>query len=310
MITIKQLYDGLVSGEIKIDENGHNPFYGWGPDGMIKRLGKRIEFWDNSSALSKKGIVWSESLITESIPDGDKHIREIELDSPCANCNRSLGWRYDPLESKIICFVAELNTKESPASKWFYEYQEDRCELEHNLPQSFEFKVNGEIVFANFFKDHIAKLDEAEKDFSYNYFSLNTIVGRRRIAEFHANDNIGYQQLGNTSIDIYLSSDKQEFIIIEETYRWAEGQGDNSGMEFEASEELPKLGWIYCGSISCDMWRYMFGNVSDVKEPSGSVVKISPKPGNYLVTNYFGTSEHEVHTIAGFKIASRVKLIG
>lgn len=311
MISFKKLYDGLISGEITIDENGHDPFYGWGPKSMLESMGRKINFWDNESSMAKKGFKWSDEIITDHVRDTDKHIAGIERDSPCSKCGKHLGWIYNHEEKKIVCVVAELNS-EGGIKDWFYEYEEGRCELEHNHPQTFEFEVKEEIIFANFFRDHMEKFDEEEKNRKYDYYSLNHEAGRRRLVEYHAKDNIGYQQLGNTSIEIFLSEDKTEILVIEENYIFDEDyvseEGDK-GMEYSAQEEIPKLGYKYCGRVSCDMWRYMFGNVSEVKEPAGDKVKLKPKKGKYIASNYFATSEHSSHKIGQFPIASRIKLI-
>lgn len=310
MITYKKLYEGLISGEIKIDENGHDPFYGWGPDTMLERMRSTIDFWDNQSSLSERGIVWSDHIITEGGRDSDKHIRQIEHDSPCSKCGRSLRWIYNHDEKKIVCVVGELNSN-GELKEWFYTYEEGRCELEHNLPQTFEIEVKDDIIFANFFRDHMDKFDEEKKSERYSYYSLNHDAGRRRLCEYHANDNIGYQQLGNTSIDIYLSTDNSEILVIEENYIFDEEAIDSNGekgIEYSARDIIPTYGYKYCGNVSCDMWRYMFGNVSDVKKPAGDIVTIKPKKGKYVVTNYYGTSEHDKHKIGMFSIASRIKL--
>lgn len=311
MISFKQLYDGLISGEITIDENGHNPFYGWGPEGMLESMRRKIDFWDNDSNMAKRGFKWSDHIITDHIRDTDKHISDIDRDSPCPKCGERLGWIYNHEEKKIVCVVSNLISN-GEMKDWFYEYNESRCDEEHNHPQSFDFEVKDEVIFANFFRDHIDKFDEEEKDRRWDYFSLNHDAGRKRLCEYHAKDNIGYQQLGNTSVDIFLSEDNTEILVIEDSYIFDEDyvsdEGDK-GMEYEAKEEIPKLGYKYCGTVSCDMWRYMFGNVSDVKEPAGDKVKLKPKKGKYIATNYFGTSEHSNHKIGQFDIASRIKLI-
>lgn len=302
MITFKQLYDGLVSGEIQIDENGHNPFYGWGSQDFLESMGKKIDYWDNKSSLSKQGIKWSDHIITERI-NRDKHISCLETDSPCARCGKRFVWFYNHDEKKIVCVVGELNS-EGQMKDWFYEYDESRCEEEFNNPQSFDFEVKDEIIFANFFRDHMDKLDEEEKNRKYNYYSLNNRSGRKHVCEFHAKDNIGYQQIGNTSVDIYLSKDKTEILVIEENYVYDE----NDNKEYSADDIIPKLGYKFYGNVSLSMWRYMFGNKCDVKDPVGDIVELKPKKGKYVVHNYFNTSEHYTHKIDRFPIASRIKL--
>lgn len=311
MISFKQLYDGLISGEITIDENGHDPFYGWGSKRMLDSMKRKIDFWDNESSMAKKGFKWSDHIITDNFRETDKHITNIESDSSCSRCGKSLGWIYKPKEKKILCVEAKL-VNDGSVKDWYYLYDEGRCELEHNNPQSFEFEVKGDVIFANFFRDHIDKFDEEEKERRWDYYSLNHDAGRRRLVEYHAKDNIGYQQIGNSSIDIFLSKDKTEIIVIEESYifdnDYVSDEGDR-GIEYSAQEEIPKFGYEYCGNISLSMWRYMFGNVDDVKKPAGDIVNLKPKKGKYITHNYFATSEHNNHKIGMFPIASRIKLI-
>lgn len=303
MVTFKQLYDGLVSGDIKIDENGHDPFYGWGPESMLDSMKHKIDFWDNESSMAKKGHTWSDHDIDDHGRDSDRHIGNIERDSPCSRCGNHLKWIYNHEENKIVCVEAELHS-EGPIKEWHYTYDERRCPEEVDVPQSFDFEVKEEIIFANFFRDQMGKLDEEEKGRKYDYFSLQHTAGRKRVCEYHAKDNIGFQQMTNTSVDLYLSKDKTEILVIEESYVYDE----KSNEEYSAKTILPKLGYKHCGHVSCDMWRYMFGNVSDVKDIGGGSVKLKPKKGKYKVTNYFATSEHET-MIDRFPIASRIKII-
>jgi predicted HicB family RNase H-like nuclease len=310
MISFKKLYEGLVSGEITIDENGHDPFYGWDPESMLDSMKHKIDFWDNQSSLAKKGFIWSDHIVTEHGRDTDRHITGIEKDSPCSRCGKHVKWIYVHEENKIKCIEADL-ISDGLIKDWHYVYNEQRCTEEVDVPQSFEFDVKGEIVFANFFRDHMNKLDVEEKERKYDYFSLCNTAGRKRVCEFHAKDNIGFQQMTNTSVDLYLSKDKTEILVIEESYVFDPNtinEEGEAGTEFSADDILPKLGYKHCGHVSCDMWRYMFGNVSDVKDIGGGSVKLKSKKGKYKVTNYFATSEHDTK-IDRFPIASRIKLI-
>lgn len=310
MISFKQLYEGLVSGEIKIDENGHDPFYGWGSAGLLDSMKHKIEYWDNVKSYKEIGVTWSDSIVTENHRSTDKHIFDIDKGSPCHNCGEDLVWIYNHDEKKIVCVIGNF-IHEGNVDNWYYEYEENICKQKENTPQSFTFEVKENVIFANFFRDQMKKLDEEEKKRKYDYFSLCNTAGLKRVCEFHAKHNIGFQQTTNTSVDIYLSNDSSEILVIEDKYINIENENktddeDDNYIESCAEKVLPTLGYKYYGNISCDMWRYMFANISDASDIGGESIIISPKVGKYIATNYFCTTEHETHKIGNFTIASRI----
>lgn len=307
MITFKELYDGLLSGSISIDENGHDPFYGWGPESMLEDMKSKIDFWDKE--ILSTGRIWSNRIITDKSRDTDRHIRQIDSHNNCSRCGLHLGWEYNHEEKKIVCIVSKLNTSKGGVAEWFYEYEDGRCGYEKNTPQEFIFDMRESVIFANYFRDQMEKLDKEEEKRKHTEFSLNTLAGRKSVCEFHAKDNIGFQQMCNTSIDIYMSEDKKEILVIKESYVYDE----NELTEYNAELILPELGYTHCGKISLSVWRYMFANLSSVKklgkDDADDSIVISPVLGKYLVSNYFGTTEHDSHKVDKFPIASRIKLI-
>lgn len=309
MISFKQLYEGLISGEIKIDENGHDPFYGWGPKSMLESMKNKIEVFDTHSAFVEKGIVWSSHLINDHGRNTDEHISDIERDSPCSKCGEHFAFIYDH-ENKIIkCVVANLITEsngiKTDYKDWHYIYKKEEC-IEKQEEQILEIEITDTLVFSNFFR-HQMDLEDKERDNKgYGYYSLNHTVGRKRIGEFYASINVGYQQTTNCSIEIYKKDN--ELLIILETYVYDEETGEHC-----AEEELPFLGYEKVGNISCDMWRYMFINEKDLNEvdlniEDDDLVKVQMPLGKYKVYNYYFDNSFDKHKIGNFNICSRIIL--
>ena len=312
-LTVRELYNGLADGTISIDENGHDPFYGWGAEKrLIEPLKKKLEYYDSrNDTLLKK--VFLSNRANEKIGTlsdrGDRHIEDLKSDFECSQCGNRLVWIYIPEESKIKCIKGELNSDSDKISDWFYEYDDKRCPEEFNHPQEFTMDIKDTLVFANFFRTHM-KLDEANKDKEYSSeFSLNTLAGRKRWATYYASKNIGYQQLGNTSIEVFINKEKTELIVIEQSYI----EDEKTGRSYEAEVSLKRFGYKKVGYVSCDMWRYMFMNKSEIgdneDEIGGGSFEVDVIPGKYKVSNYFGTDEHESHKIFRFDVTARIKLI-
>lgn len=307
-LTIKEFYTALRAGEISIDENGHDPFYGWGPTNMIDSLERKINFWDNESGYSKRtNSKWSDEFIGDS-HDNSKHIREIERDSPCSKCGNTLSWIYDSSTNSIKCVETELISS-GPVSTWYYKYQEGLC-TETETPVEFNFEVKDDIIFSNFFRHQMELSDTEEKNQKYDYFGLNTSAGRRKLTEFYASLNIGFQQTTNCSVDLYINKKKTELLIIKDSYIYDE----ETETEYEAYSEISRLGYDHLGDISCSMWRYMFINERDFKEdPSKDIdeddlIRVKLEKGTYSVINYYDSKEHNNHKIGKFNIAARIKL--
>lgn len=205
----------------------------------------------------------------------------------------------------IVCVNAKLITEGEKVSEWYWEYDHARCVEEYEAPHTFQFEVRDTIVFSNFFHYQMELEDKEEKKQGYKHFSLQSHAGKRRLTDFYASIGTGYQQTTNCGVDIYLNETKDEILIIKESYLFTD-EG-----EVEVKSLLKPLGYSLKGHISCDMWRYMFLNESDLneKDKGKPLVKLSPKKGIYQVLNYFDSKEWDKHPIAGVNIVSRIKLI-
>lgn len=285
-MTLLELCKGLENQTININENGHDPFYGWGPINMIEQLKRKLDFWKNGSQEITK-----------------EHIHEIE-NFNCSKCGNKVVWLYNEILNEIKCIEAEY-ISDGEISSWHYIYKDNRCVEEHELPFLFEFEVKDTLLFTNFFRGWEEEEKEEKKKHEYDWFGLNYLSGRKNLASFFASLNVGYQQTTNTSVYIFTNKDKTEIIIIEGAYYHSETE------ELYVLDVLPELGYKYLGSVSCDMWRYMFINQCDLREcdKKFETVKAKIKKGKYKVFNYFDSSEVETHKIDKFSVASSIKLI-
>lgn len=293
-MTLLELCKGLENQTININENGHDPFYGWGPVNMIEQLKRKLDYYDKHNW--KNG---NQEISTK------EHILEVE-NFNCSKCGKKVVWLYNETLNEIKCIEAE-HISDGEISSWHYIYKDNRCVEEHELPFSFEFEVKDTLLFTNFFRGWEEEEKEEKKKHKYDWFGLNYLFGRKNLASFFASLNVGYQQTTNTSVYIFINKDKTELVIIEGSYY----HDDENDEEFSAEEELPKLGYKFLGSVSCDMWRYMFMNQCDLREcdKKFETVKAKIKKGKYKVFNYFDSSEADTHKIDKFSVASSIKLI-
>lgn len=136
----------------------------------------------------------------------------------------------------------------------------------------------GELLFANFFRED--KIYTMPDEFS-NRNSINAINGRNNLMQYLAGQNIGYGQMGNMSVNVFVN-DAGDEIIIGTNYGYNEEDG-----EFEVTYE----GFTDYGSICLDVWRWMCGDIKILKEHGEKI------PDN-LISNKKTENEYHDYILA------------
>lgn len=130
-----------------------------------------------------------------------------------------------------------------------------------------EIEVNDTLIFANHFGRNI---DDSPSNERYSQkYSVNSLLGRFNCMQYLANNNFGYGQMGNMSIDVYVNDNKTEILI---------GGGyfeENDNEQYVIYEGFKKI-----GQISCDVWRWMCSDYSNLKKNNFDVSKISKEDTN------------------------------
>ena len=119
---------------------------------------------------------------------------------------------------------------------------------------------SGELLFTNFFKkDEIYKKPFEKDDIN----SINCILGEFELMKYLSEKNIGYGQMGNMSVNVFVKKTGDE-IIIGTDYGYNEKDGEY---------EIKHKGFINCGRISLSVWRWMCGDIQILKEHNEEIPK-------------------------------------
>ena len=127
-----------------------------------------------------------------------------------------------------------LNTNEIPDCSCKTLRDAGKLVSEINVP-------SGDLLFKNFFNKK--ELYEMPKERGYH--SINAINGRNELMQYLASQNIGYGQMGNMSVSVFVNTNGDEIII-----------GDNYGYNRETDKEftITHDGFESYGTISLDVW--------------------------------------------------------
>lgn len=336
-MTYQQLLKGLKDGSITIKNQGHLT------NSLIEKIEHNIKIW-------KEAVKEYKDIIAGKIPnkEGRKSDpkRMLELYEERLNNHLEIG-RY--LEGEQYCFHCDstmyyLLVDEKTIAYVDSRYYWERCEQSGNkyeyvfkpkdikicaasdlvkvskLTSTINFPT-GDVAFVNHYGKTVDDLPKKEK---YSRPGLNSVLGRNRIMQYLANQNIGYGQMGNMSIGIY-SNDKDEIIVgsdyfkdkIADTENYLNGKYGKkpTGEDLKRCQKklkdakkfdalLKKGNFKLKGSISLSVWRWMCADVSIKKTLKGEDnVRVKLQAGKYQIEHYYDFPKN------GDFLYSRLKLI-
>ena len=150
---------------------------------------------------------------------------------------------------------------------------------------------SGELVFVNFFrKKEIRDFPE-----DHEYCDINDVLGRIKLSKYLETQNIGCGQMSNMYVGVFVKDTGDEILIASEC---------SYNSETDEEEEVTYDGFTLVGMISCDMWRWMCGDLSILREHEEEIpdnltvstehnenieefILTKVKPGKWTIEHYF-----------------------
>lgn len=271
-LTIYQLLEKGLAGKIKIDKCGHSAT-DWNDEdqfdqyfsGLKEALEQKAKFQEEQIKKdpSKKEIYQKiNSILETTIFEPGQMVNAFLANLPepqCDGCGERL--RAVVKSDSEIAFVG-MST--------FFQIDEDRdntikideipnCEFsELKVRDNIETKIEvptGDLVFANFFRQ--------KEIYSPGDFSINSLLGRIKLANHLAELNVGYGQMGNMTVDVWKRTDGKQIII-------------GNAEEFEDSlyYSAHEGEYIYLGNICLDVWRWMCADKSVLEKHGEELPKL------------------------------------
>lgn len=284
-MTLTQIHEGLKNGTITIDKQGHfiNPLdetIGW----TLERLKETKD--DNGKPLDEKGLNYRKVALEIDHENGDMLTFE---DSYCFDCDKNLAVILLNETTLTVIGKADYFTLvkkyKNYELKVIPEYLE-KCELgDLRAKGMLESEINvptGELIFKNYFdKKEIYESSNTGR-------SINAIKGRNALMQYLATKDVGYGQMGNMSVNVYLKEDGTEVIIAGSWYYNEKDEECEVG--FEGFEPI--------GSISLSVWRWMCADRETLKKYDEKIVEQDP---TFAEVGY-ATYDVDYHDIVEVKV--------
>ena len=319
----------VKSGDISIDTNGHNMSLDGSFDIAKSRLKLRIidrVEWNYNylKEKSEKDIsdkfysfgMWRLESDNAYIPDGRSCLNEIDYD--CSFCGNHFLNIYLKDENTIslrkTIISSGISIKDFKKS-----YSYNPCIFSKGYkPVKTRINVpSGRIIFCNHFGEYPEKPKNMEGS---HEFSLNTLIGRMNIAKHLSESNIGFGQVGNTSVGVYISKDKKSVkitesvdYIIDDAKYYEENDEimpDDEKVRIKEAKNLIK-GYEYLGSLCLDVWRWMCADLMVISEERldinnnqeyNNYIECEIQSGEWEITHYYDVVEYTL-------LVSEMKLV-
>ena len=319
-MTLLQLKEGLENNTITIDYKGHNV------DSILDTITWEVEHNKNFIKEIKNGeaLTYKKETYTQEEANNMIKLLTIKLehnfeigghfidvgDHCCYDCGKKLYISPTGEYSVSLIDMDFINSEsERQGIKKYHPVKVDSSLIPECSVKSLrysgklvsEIKVpTGELLFTNFFKEE--KIYTMPNEYSIKN-SINSISGRNNLMQYLSTQNIGYGQMSNMSVNVFVNNAGDEIIIGAEC-----GYNEEDG-EFDISHE----GFINYGSISLGVWRWMCGDIQILKEHGEKIPKnITPnkkvendymdyilatvKPGIWVIEHFFDfvTDDEEI----------------
>jgi len=317
-ISVKEIIAGLEDGSIVLDKKGHLT------NSVIDNLERVVEFTEsmiekreNNEEISNFYKSFIEN-IKIGVPIHDTY------DNYCFNC----GGRNSlvMIDAKTLGFfnVTDFNNLGKENGKDFTLSPSDfqPCKATPLIDAGkLTATINvptGKLVFDNFFiTDSLYDMKEE------GYHSINDIMGRNQLMQHLASKNVGYGQLGNMSVNVYYSKEKEEILIgdpyiedqiedlrgfIEECPDEARDENRKRLKELETVDLKVFEGFDLVGDICCDVWRWQcadqktLDDAGDEQRYSAFTVEVSP--GDWEIEHYYEFQKREAVVYSRIKLKS------
>ena len=338
-MTYKNVIEGIENGSISIEYNGHTI-------DLLEYMNRKYNHWVNVAEDYRKKIKNNEPQ-TDNVTHADmlsffenlyinrdiKIGHHVNIDGGEYRCD-GCGMPLYPvlLEGSIFLMhyahYSDVRRKSGVKPGEFFFKREDcegeKCDLyDIMIAKKLTSIINvntGKLVFKNHFDTECLYCDPNNK-----YGSINYIVGRNKLMQYLATQNVGYGQMGNMSITIF-SNEKDEILIgregdyVYENLRYYEQHPEAFGEEEKKEYEVLKVKcdefntylktgkFKKIGEISLGVWRWMCADKS-VLDLHGETIKkhdhviANVIAGKYLIEHYYDLQRSEEF------VYSKIKLI-
>ena len=313
-MNLLQLEEGLRTGTITLDLKSHrcNP--------IIKQISRYVDMkkdWikelETGTYIDHDKKVWDKehcdrmikylTVMLENQEEPGEHFHDNEV--YCFDCgNHHHLTVVDEKTVSLLSYSDFEKKREEKGFKWLdFSFRYDPADipvcpakqLVEEKKMVSEINVpSGQLLFTNFFKQD--NIYDFPNDIKYNSEnSINGLLGRFNLMQYLAQQNIGYGQMGNMSVNVFLNKAGDEIII-----------GNDYGYDRETDREftIKHKGFRNLGSISLSVWRWMCGDL-EVLQGHGEVVpeniKVNKqteddykdyiltkvKPGTWVIEHYY-----------------------
>ena len=252
---IETILEKLKSGEIKINDCGHCT------NEIIDQIERNVKTLLESDLFDpKKTDVKPEHarLILGYDPEIGQKVTDSEI--YCFDCGAHC--RAYLISETEIALIDRVLVRETKGMNYIVDngmQPEDatQCPMSDARNKGFhETFVNfptGKVVFQNFFrKDEMTA--NSDKSKTYNP-GINCILGRIDLADDLATRDVGYGQMGNMSVSVYLHKNCKSIII-----------GDEYYYDGDVEKRRNYDDYICIGSICLDVWRWQCADLQTIQK--------------------------------------------
>lgn len=275
-MNLLQLEEGLRTGTITLDTKGHrcNPI----PEQVSRHVNsktdwiKQLETGSYTTPHDKE--VWDKEKCDRMIQyltvilENNEEIGEYFPDNEiyCFDCGENHKLMVvDEKTVSLISYHSFDKQREEKGFKWLdFSFRYDVTQIpdcpakplveakkmvsEINVP-------SGELLFTNFFKkDEIYDFPKGVNKYDSEH-SINGLIGRFNLMQYLATQNIGYGQMGNMSVNVFVNKAGDEIII-----------GGDYGYDENREYTIKHKGFKNLGSISLSVWRWMCGDMEVLRK--------------------------------------------
>ena len=272
---------------LKLEFNGHAPY-----GGIYNEIKREIERRDGDNGISADSVFYNQLIGKKFYKDGDG----------CYYCGSKLGYQIKD-ENTVEYFMWERGEEYKDKTEI-----DGRCSMEEKDSRIHEFEITiptGEVVIDNYFLDNDGEyLFDVPEDEQYSdKYTLQTLKGRFNRQDYLSKThNLGYAQMGNMSMDVFVSKDGKKLIFGTEPYDWY----DEEDEEYSAPTKKDKAfndkfekEWTNLGNISLSVWRWECADkktLTDAGHSGEGEVVAKVVPGTYTVRHLYGSVNCEKNT--------------
>lgn len=274
---LESLIEGLTDGSISLNKNYHT-------QDVIGNLQKHLDGINKAINRIKSGDDHNLILIYEDM-------LEVEIGSQIYQSHNYHG-RKECRNCDQTCNVFVIDETHVELQPWYIGTKQyggkvypttkvcDAKELIKNQKLSTIINIpTGKMIFKNVLRE----INKIELD-DYDH-SINSVLGRDMLMQDLSKYDVGYGQMSNMSIGIYLKSDGCEIIVSESNSPYNDVNPLFPDFEFK-------------GNICLDTWRWMccdksvYDHYNEQCSKYENIIEMNVEKGKWLINHYFDFLNH------------------